>query len=164
MPKKDKLVINTSPIISLISATGNLMILKDMYSEVTVPFEVYSEIIASKKKSFAKKEFFDAVFLKVIKQSICINSHLKNSLDIGEASVIQTAINSNISTVCLDEIIGRRIARLYNLKLTGSLGILIKYKKDFGDLSLSNCITNMKRNGIYLSDKLISLVLEIAGE
>ncbi|MEI7484222.1 MAG: DUF3368 domain-containing protein [Ignavibacteria bacterium] len=164
MPKKDSLVINTSPIISIISATGSLLILKDMYSEIFVPFEVYSEIIASRKKYFAKKEFFEAKFLNVIKQHVEVNSHLKNSLDVGEASVIQTAINNKIPVVCLDETIGRRIARLYDLNLTGSLGILLKYKKEYGDLSISMCIRNMKRNGIYLSDKLISLVLEIAGE
>jgi len=40
------------------------------------------------------------------------------------------AINKKIDTVSIDEAVGRRIARLNDLKLIGSLGILIKAKQN----------------------------------
>jgi|GEM_PF-6809762 len=37
---------------------------------------------------------------------------LLNFLDLGEASVIQLALNQSVKTLCIDEAVGRRIARL----------------------------------------------------
>jgi predicted nucleic acid-binding protein len=51
---------------------------------------------------------------------------LLNSLDSGEAAMIQLALNENIQTVCLDEIVGRRMARLHGLTVTGSIGVLLR--------------------------------------
>jgi len=79
---------------------------------------------------------------------------LKNTLDLGEASVIQTALNKNIETVCIDEAAGRRIARLNNLKLTGSLGIIISVINNGKDIDLEKVISTMRNNGIWISDKL----------
>ncbi len=85
-------------------------------------------------------------------------------LDIGEASVIQLALNKNIQTVCIDEKVGRRVARLYNLSLTGSIGILIK-AKNYGYLSsMKNAISEMKNKGIYLSDNIIEFALKHTNE
>ena len=44
MPEPKELVINTTPIISLIAATGALDMLPLLYSRVWVPFEVCQEI------------------------------------------------------------------------------------------------------------------------
>ncbi|MBS3812105.1 MAG: hypothetical protein KGY44_09750 [Halanaerobiales bacterium] len=79
---------------------------------------------------------------------------MKNTLDLGEASVIQTALNKNIETVCIDEAAGRRIARLNNLKLTGSLGIIISVINNGKDIDLEKVISTMRNNGIWISDKL----------
>jgi predicted nucleic acid-binding protein len=59
-----------------------------------------------------------------------ISPLLLNSLDLGEAAVIQLAINENIQTVCIDEAAGRRVARLSGLSLTGTIGILLRAKKE----------------------------------
>ncbi len=89
---------------------------------------------------------------------------IKNSLDIGEAAVIQSAINEGIQIVCIDETVGRRIARLCGLKLTGSLGILLKAKQEGYPVLLKESIMRMRERGIWLSDRLVSNVLEQAGE
>lgn len=89
---------------------------------------------------------------------------LKNSLDTGEASVIQFALDNQISTVCIDEIAGRRIARLHDLKVTGSLGILLKAKSNGENVSIRQCINNMEKKGIYLSSDLISTAIQMSGE
>lgn len=40
-----------------------------------------------------------------------------------QPAVIQLALDKGIQTVCIDETVGRKIARLNNLTLTGSIGI-----------------------------------------
>jgi predicted nucleic acid-binding protein len=67
-------------------------------------------------------------------------------LDCGEAAVIQLALNEGIQTVCIDEVQGRRIARLSNLSLTGSIGILIRAKKEDYSFSMPDAIERMKKH------------------
>ncbi|MGM0411449.1 MAG: DUF3368 domain-containing protein [Bacillota bacterium] len=117
MPKK--IVINTGPIIALIAALSDLEILKKLYKKVIVPYEVSEEILAKGKERYDAKIFNSYNWIEKHKKPIKIEPFLKNSLDKGEASVIQTAMNENIETVCIDEVADRRIARLNNLKVTG---------------------------------------------
>ena len=86
---------------------------------------------------------------------------MKNSLDPGEASVIQIALNKKIETVCIDEAAGRRIARLNNLKLTGSLGIIISAINNGENIDLKKVIKNMRNNGVWISDQLKEKALDL---
>jgi predicted nucleic acid-binding protein len=105
-------------------------------------------------------EFKSANFLNKLDTPLIISPFLKNSLDIGEASVIQLALDKNIQTVCIDETVGRRIARLNNLSLTGSIGILIRANKEGYLFSMRDAIKNMQTRGIWLSDSVIQFALK----
>ncbi len=87
-----------------------------------------------------------------------------NLLDTGEASVIQLAIDRQIATVCIDETVGRRIARLSNLQVTGSIGILIRAKREGLLLSVNNALRKMEQKGIWISDRIKTIALREAGE
>jgi len=163
MREPKEIVINTGPILAIIAGFGNLDILKPLYKKVLVPLEVCQEIIAGGTTGFGINEFIDAKFLYKINKPIFIPPHLRNSLDLGESSVIQTALDTNIQTVCIDETVGRRIARLNELKLTGSLGIMIKAKKEGYSFVPSEVIHKMQSKGIRLSERLISAVLKQVG-
>jgi predicted nucleic acid-binding protein len=135
MPETEELVINTGPLLALIAGIGDLSLLELLYKRVLVPFEVCQEIEA-----------------------------VRNALDLGEASVIQLALNENIHTVCIDEPMGRRIARLNGLKLTGSIGVLIRAKQDGFDFSMREAINRMQSQGIYLSQKVVDFALKQVNE
>ena len=152
MPKR--IVINTGPIIALVAGLDDLNILKRNYDEVIVPQRVVKEILAKGEKRFDAQIFLENDFLNKLEEPIEINTFLKNSLDSGEASVIQIALNKNIETVCIDEAARRRIARLNNLKLTGSLGIIISAINNGENIDLEKIIKNMKNNGVWISDQL----------
>jgi predicted nucleic acid-binding protein len=160
----DIIVINTGPIISIVAATGSLDILNRLYKEVYVPYEVCREIAENSSRTFAQMEFKEALFLKKAETPISISPFLKNILDIGEASVIQLALNKKLQTVCIDEKVGRRVARLNNLSLTGSIGILVKAKNQGYLQSMKNAIHAMKNKGVYLSDNIIEFALEHTNE
>ncbi|MFH1026655.1 MAG: DUF3368 domain-containing protein, partial [Pseudomonadota bacterium] len=130
MPEQKEIVINTGPLIALVAATGNLVILRGLYSRIVVPFEVCGEIMAGGQSGFAVAEFHAASFLDKKTRPTSIGTFLHNSLDTGEAAVIQTALDLGIATVCIDEAVGRRIARLNALAITGSIGILIRAKQE----------------------------------
>ena len=159
MPECQSIVINTSPILALSAALGDLKVLQTLYKEVFVPFEVCQEIDAGGLCGFSVAEFKAAHFLHKSDGPLIISPFLKNSLDIGEASVIQLALDKGIQTVCIDETVGRRIARLNNLSLTGSIGILVRAYKEGHDFSMPEAIKNMQARGIWLSERIIAVAL-----
>jgi predicted nucleic acid-binding protein len=159
MPETEALVINTGPLLALISGYGDLSLLKKIYKRILVPFEVCLEIQAGGNLAFGIQEFKKASFLEKQAGPLSIIGYLRNSLDLGEASVIQLALNENIQTVCIDEAVGRRVARLNGLRLTGSIGVLIRAKKIGLDFSMQEVIKKMQANGIYLSQKVIDFAL-----
>jgi predicted nucleic acid-binding protein len=74
------------------------------------------------------------------------------------------ALDQKIPLVCLDEAAGRRIARLCGLKLTGSLGILIRAQQRGFPINLAEAIQRMKNHGIWLSDRVIAFAMALSGE
>ena len=159
MPKTEKLVVNTGPLLALIAAMGSLSFLGQLYKRVFVPFEVCREIEAGGASRFGISEFKNASVLEKQTNPTQVSSFLQNVLDIGEAAVIQLALDKKIQTVCIDEEMGRRIARLNGLNLTGSIGVLIRAKREGLEFSMKEIINRMQSHGIYLSQKVIDFAL-----
>jgi len=159
MPETKSIVINTGPLLALIAAYGDLSLLERLYQHVLVPFEVCREIETGGASAFGTDEFYRAAFLERQTSSLTVSPYLSNSLDLGEASVIQLALNKGIDTVCIDEAVGRRVARLNGLKLTGSVGILIRAKRNGIAFSMSEALDRMHAKGIYLSQTVKDFAL-----
>ena len=164
MPETKELVINTGPLLALIAGIGDLSLLEKLYKRVLVPVEVCQEIEAGGASGFGINEFRKSSFIEKRSKSSKIKPFLRNSLDLGEASVIQLALEEDIQTVCIDEAMGRRIARLNGLKLTGSIGVLIRARKNGFDFSMREAINRMQTHGIYLSQKVVDFALNQVNE
>jgi predicted nucleic acid-binding protein len=162
MPEIDALVINTSPIIALTAALGDLQVLK-MYQRVLVPFEVHQELLVGGVGNFALPEFEAASWLDKRTGPVQLGTALQNMLDLGEATVIQLALDENIQTVCIDEATGRRVARLHRLSVTGSVGILLRARREGYDFSISDAIKRMTAQGIWLSERACDQVCTRSG-
>ncbi|WP_035985369.1 toxin PIN [Leptolyngbya sp. KIOST-1] len=164
MPETTQIVINTSPLIALVAAWGDLSRLASLYEQVFVPLEVCQEVLKGGTNQFAVHEFERATWLEKQIFPQQVSPYLLNSLDLGEASVIQFALDQTIPTVCIDEPVGRRMARLSGLNLTGAVGILLKAKKKDSSLSVRTAIGNMLNRNIRLSQTVINFALAQAGE
>lgn len=163
MPNTEEIVINTSPTIGLVAALGNLDVLQ-IYKRGLVPGEVADELLVEKNGRFAATEFEAASWLDKQEHYQSIPLHLKNSLDIGEAGVIQCPLSNEIATVCIDETTGRRFARLNGLNVTGSIGILLRAKREGYNISMQDAIDRMQSHSIWLSRNIIQIALSQAGE
>ena len=158
------IVINTSPTLSLIAALGDLSLLAGLYARVVVPHAVQSEVLAAGKEGFGIDAFLAAGFLQRVAAPFVLSPLLQSSLDLGEAEVIACAQELGIDLVCIDEVHGRRIARLSGLRVTGSLGLLLKLKAQGKIINLKLCIARMREHGIWLSTDLEQQALAMAGE
>ena len=120
-------ITNTTPILSLLKV-NKLEILKDLYGKVIIPHAVYLEIEAGKQKTYYRDlSKIDWLVIKKIRD----NNSRKYffDLDDGEAEVLILAEELDADLVILDEIIGRRYAKILGYTLTGTLGILLKAKE-----------------------------------
>ncbi len=166
MPKtiRKTIVINTSPLIAIVAATGELTILEKLNLQTIVPYEVAQEIRSGGRDRLGTEAFNRASWLEVQSEPIKIAPYLLNTLDRGEASVIQTALNRQVETVCIDEKTGRRVARLSQLQLTGSIGLLLKAKQNGQLDSMATAIQRMQKSGIRLSQGVIHFAMIQSGE
>ena len=153
------IVTNTTPLIALAIATGELDALRAIYQRVVVPLEVEEELRAGSAEAFGIAAFERADWLERRSAPVTPSTYLRNSLDRGEAAVIQTALNEGIDLVCIDEAVGRRVARLSGLTLTGSIGVLIKAQRQGYLVSLPQALDRMRAHGIWLSDEVVRFAL-----
>ena len=112
---KGRIVSNTGPIIALM-ITGKLSILREMFDEVMIPYEVHQEILMGK----TVKDFENLIritlyeqekWIKVEELQTSLNPALTGMLDAGEAAVIQLASDVKTDFVLIDERKARKIAR-----------------------------------------------------
>lgn len=81
-------------------------------------------------------------------------------LDKGEASSIALCLETDNSFLIIDEKKGRRVAQELNLKIIGTLGLILMAKeKGFVD-SIENLLEKLENAGFWLSPNLKAKILE----
>ena len=142
---------------------GKLEILKELYKEIYIPEEVFSEIEAGKnKKYYLNLLEFDWIKIEQIQDRKSIAYFL--DLDKGEAEAIILATESEANLILLDEALGRYHANHAGLNVTGTIGILIRAKKLGLITELKPLIFELREQGVWLSDSLIERILELTNE
>jgi predicted nucleic acid-binding protein len=144
---------DTSCLIALVKI-GMLDILNELFDEVVITNEVYNE-------------FSEALphWIKVVdvenKQK---QSELEFWLDKGEASSITLAIELGDATLIIDESKGRKIAISFNLKIIGTIGILILAKEKGIINDVVSIMLKLTNEGFRLSKALIERIIQVYGQ
>jgi predicted nucleic acid-binding protein len=97
-----RLVINTSPTLALIAAAGTLDFLSALYQGVLMPREFLDELLADKLEGPSVERLIRCAGFTVEEHNTTPPELLLNSLDRGEASVIQLALSRGIPLVGID--------------------------------------------------------------
>lgn len=86
---------------------------------------------------------------------------LEQELHAGEAENIALAIEVRPDVLLLDETEARRVARLYNIPVTGIIGLLIRAKQEGQVSSLAEEMNRLREQGnFWIHDALYRRVLE----
>ncbi len=156
----ERIVTNTSPLLAFAKMQAFEAIGKLPF-EFVCPAEVETEILVGANQGY---ETEIPEWLKVLSLSSAISPLAIASLDVGEAAVIQLALEQNIETVCIDERKGRSAALAVGLKVVGSLGLLGKAKTIGLITEVKPYIEKAKSGGIFYDEKLIESFLKSLGE
>lgn len=157
-----KIVSNTTPIISLLKL-NRLDLLQKLYTQIYIPTAVFNEIEAGKTKGYYKDiSKIDWINISDIQDEQAVKYFL--DLDAGEAEAIVLATEISADLIILDEKLGRFHAKHADLKVTGTIGVLIKAKtKGYID-ELKPLLNELTDKEVWISEKLKREILKTVGE
>jgi len=89
---------------------------------------------------------------------------LETILDLGESSAIALAVETPDSYLLIDEYLGRRVAKQYDLDLTGTVGVLLYAKEEKVIPAVKPYLEQLRQTGFRMSQSLVLDVLKDAGE
>jgi uncharacterized protein len=163
------LTISDSSVLIHLSKIKRLQLLRDFYGNVAIPPAVWKEVIDEGKGRYGALELnkaYNKGWLQInYPQNNSILRLLKRELDQGEAEAITLAIENISSILLIDETDGRKIARLYNLKIAGVIGILIRAKAENKITTLRDEMDKLvKDGGFWMSKELYQKALNAVGE
>lgn len=155
-------IADSSPLISL-ALIGKLSILEQLYQEISVPSAVYKEVVKSDKPCSRELKQFLHGKTKLVNNRMAVDI-LLSDLGEGEAEAIVLALEQQPTMVLLDDLKARKFAKMKGLNIIGTLGILLRAKKDGLISDLKPFIDTLVFNGIRISPKIIEMVLQAAQE
>lgn len=164
----NRIVTNATPIIGL-SILGKLDILTELFDEVFVPEAVYKEItISNSLNDYGKLELGkmveeEKVFLVEIENSNLVNK-LYGKLHEGELEVIVAAKELDIEIVAIDEKAARTLAKTFQLRPIGTVGILILGKERGYISEVRPLLNKLIKHHFHISKLLYNQVLKLVNE
>ena len=159
-----KVVSNSSPLIHL-AKIGKLNLLKYLFSEIIVPETVYKECVVEGGNRNDAVKIAEARWMKVQKiKDENLKRALMMELDEGESEAIVLALEESADLILLDDYDARRVARSFGLKVSGTIGILIKAKREGNIKSLKDEIEKLMKTGFWIGRELFERLLRESEE
>lgn len=143
------IIIADSSCLIALSNINALWILEKVYQKI------YITNIIAKEYDLPLPDFIE---IKEV-NNLNVQKALLGYLDRGEASAIALGLENSDSLLILDDLKGRKEALKLNLKYTGTLGVLVKAKKEKLLSDISIYIIALKSNGFRISDNIIELAI-----
>jgi predicted nucleic acid-binding protein len=156
----ERIIINTGPLIAL-TRMDALAVTGQLPYEFLCPREVQAEIEAGAVKGHPVAL---PSWLRVQPLQGPLSPIVLLALDLGEAAVIQLALEQQISLVCIDEWKGRRVALAAGLRVTGSLGLIGRAKVLGLVPTVRPLIDRALRSGIRYHPDLVRQIIDELGE
>lgn len=155
-----KVACNSSPLIHL-AKIKMLEILEFFFGEILVPEVVYRECVGEGGEREDAKEIEKARWIRIVNiQDEKLKIALNVVLDEGESESIVLALEQSADLILLDDYEAREFARTYGLNITGTVGILMKAKKEGKITSLKEELERLRESEFWLSNDLYAQVLQ----
>lgn len=145
-------VSNSTPLIAL-SRIDKLDLLKQYFSEITIPEAVYHEVVVAGGELHGAKEIKNLPWVKVKKvgNGLAVKA-LETIVDTGEAEAITLAAELKSRLLLIDDAEGRKTALGMGLTITGTVGVILMAAKE-GKLDLKSTLDRLLSAGFRLSDR-----------
>lgn len=161
-------VCDSSTIIHL-ARIGRLSLLRDFHERIIVVPAVWNEAVEEGQGKPGSSEIRDARESGWIEVTAPHNGPLvqllQRELHKGESETIALAVELHADLAFLDESDARRVAKIYGLKMSGVVGILIRAKFAGMVTSLRNELDKLRLDGgFWIGDDVYDRALAAVGE
>lgn len=153
------LIADSSALVAL-SVVNQLDVLEKIFGEVYVPRAVYEEVRQENKEESKRLERY----CKDIVVDISTPFNFNVTLGKGESEAIVLYEEKRADFLLCDDKKAKRFAQSFGVNVIGSLGILLKAKKEKYIEEISPLIALLQDSRVYIDDKTYNLVLKMAGE
>lgn len=155
------LVADASALIALATCDG-LVWLDMLFGEVLVPETVFQEVAVSPKPQ--SKRLHGYLQGKVRKVDMTGYVYLDAYADAGETQAMLLYKAFNADYLLIDDRRGRKVAQINQIKIIGSLGVLIQAKNAGLITQVKPSLDLIAGSQIHIAPSLLNAVLAMAGE
>jgi len=156
----ESIVVNAGPLIALARA-GAIDVVGRLPITYVCPLQVRTELDEGARSGYLD---IRVPWLEAVPLTTPLDAVAMATLDTGEAAVIQLARERSIEWVCIDDRKGRRAALAVGLRVTGSLGLLIRAKIVGLVPAIRPFIERAMSEGVWYDPDLTTRVLAEIGE
>ena len=156
----NRVIINSSPLIVLLkSQQANLI--PQLFTEVLVPLGVFEEVTT--KNDIASTQLPSISWIKTVDVNTIAPEVAAWDLGKGESQVLSLALKNSDAAI-VDDRAARRCGQALSIITIGTGGLLILAKRRGIIQSISPGIQALRDAGLWLSDSLVNLLRQEAGE
>ena len=159
-----RVIVNSTPLIVL-SNINHLSLLQKLYKDIYIPQAVFDEVTAKSDSACQQiKNNLDWIHVCKIKNENEKKMY-RAKLHAGEVEVMILAQeDEKEDLLIIDDNSAKKTAKFLGLKVTGSLGILLKAKKEALISEVTPLLHELMQNGFYITPQILDLVKKEAGE
>jgi len=159
----DRIIINASPLILLFNSDLSF-ILPELFEEILVPAAVADEIMCSSYR-FDKAVQMLPVTKWIQKVSVKnIEEVIRWDLGKGETDVLSFAFQNPAYKPVLDDMAAKKCSTALGIQTIGTGSVLVLAKKKRIIDSVEKALIKLRNSGMWISDAVIQLLKESAGE
>ena len=159
----DLVISNTSPLFYL-HRLGQLELLHKLYGRILVPEAVVEELKAGGDQGEDVPDITDYDWVEVCSVRVPEVVSLIVDLGPGEAQVLAMALENSGSLAIIDDRLARELAKARNIRITGTVGILLKAKQAGYIKSVKSLLKTLTQLDFRLSKDVVETILRIAKE
>lgn len=156
-------ICNTSPL-QYLHQLGRLALLPALAGKVIIPSAVAQELVAGREVGCDVPDPHQLSWTAIRHPVSATALPLAADLGSGEAAVLALALETTDPIVLLDDAVGRRVAELLGLRLTGTLGVLLSAKQKGLVPAVGPVLDELDRLRFRVSPATRAAVLKLAGE
>lgn len=156
-------VVDSSPLIVL-GKSGQLELLLKLAGELAVPAAVFREVTVRKEETALMAFLEKSGQLYISPDTEPYPDVLAWDLGRGESQVISLAVQQKAARVVLDDLEARRCAISMNIRVIGSLGVVVMAKQKGLIAQAKPVIERLRQDGLYLDEGLVVKALGMVGE
>lgn len=149
-----RVIISDTSCLIILTKIGELELLRTLYKTVTITEEIVEEY---------GENLPDWIRVQQVKDHYS-QQLLEMHIGKGEASAIALALESDDPVLILDDWKARKVAERLGIRVTGTLGVIIKAKKSGIIPSIKPSLKKIRETDFRISEELEKAVLKEAGE